>query len=64
MTGQGQQLFGVPGGVADAVHQQVGAVAEHGPQLLLIATAGGGEPAARRGDIGGHPGRVTPGQLD
>ncbi len=64
VTGQGQQPGRVLRGETDAVHQQVGAGPEGGPQPSAVAGVRGDEPAACRSDVARHPGRITPGELD
>ena len=64
VAGQGEQAGRVLRRVTGAVHEEVGAGPEHGPQPPGAGPVRGDEPAARGGDVAGHPARVTAGQVD
>jgi hypothetical protein len=64
VANQGEEPSRGGGRVADAVDEQVGAVAERAEQLLEIVAVRCHEPPSGRGDLGGHVRRVAPGQVD
>ena len=63
-AGKRQQRGCVRGREADAVHQQVGAVAQDRGQLAGVAAVGHGEPGPGSGQGRGQMGRVASGEIN
>ncbi len=61
---QRQQPGGVGGGVADAVHEEVGPAADGGAKLGVVVPVGGHEAGPGGGQAGGHLAPVPPGQVN